>query len=115
VPHPALIEAGIALKVGETKNQRRDGTEEIIPEFDFRRVAFHAFGHVCGSLIVDSGTKSPVEIQRCLRHTRRSSRMAAVAPDRGPREPDQIGWPPSQRFSAARRRRSGSRARAIAE
>ena len=72
VLRPALVKAGIAVHVGEVEVRRRDGTVEQEPVWDYQRVAFHAFRHACGSLLVAHG-KQDVQVQGWLRHAKLST------------------------------------------
>ena len=67
VLRPALVEAGIAVKVGEVK-VRRAGGEEMRPVWDYQGVAFHRFRHACGSLLLARGDKDLRQVQGWLGH-----------------------------------------------
>jgi integrase len=66
VLRPALIDAGIAIKVGEGE----DGE----PIYDYQGVAFHAFRHAAGSLLLAHGKKD-VQVQGWLRHSKLTTTM----------------------------------------
>lgn len=57
---PALVDAGIAVKIGETAKGK--------PIYDFQGVAFHAFRKACGSLLLHHG-KTLKQVQGWLRHS----------------------------------------------
>jgi integrase len=58
VLRPALVAAGIAVKVGEGENG---------PIYDYQGVAFHAFRHACATILHDIG-KRPAQSKAWLRH-----------------------------------------------
>lgn len=60
VLRPALVDAGIAVKIGETAKGK--------PIYDFHGVAFHAFRKACGSLLLHHG-KTLKQVQGWLRHS----------------------------------------------
>jgi integrase len=66
VLRPALIGAGIAVKVGETEKGK--------PIYDYQRVAFHAFRHACGTLL-HGMEKRPAQAQAWLRHSQLTTTM----------------------------------------
>ncbi len=66
VLRPALIGAGIAVKVGEDEKGQ--------PVWDYQRVAFHAFRHACGTLL-HGMEKRPVQAQGWLRHSQLMTTM----------------------------------------
>jgi integrase len=66
VLRPALIKAGIAIKVGETKKGE--------PIWDYQGVAFHRFRFACGSLLLAHG-KRPKQVQDWLRHKQLGTTM----------------------------------------
>jgi integrase len=66
VLRPALIKAGIAVKVGET--------EKGAPIWDYQGVAFHRFRFACGSLLLAHG-KRPKQVQDWLRHKQLTTTM----------------------------------------
>ena len=68
VLHPALIQAGLAVKVGEVTVKRRDGSEELQPVWDYQGIGFHAFRRACASLLHAEGDHTLVQIQGWLRH-----------------------------------------------
>lgn len=77
VLHPALVEAGLAVKVGEQKVKvRRRGVtvEETRPVYDYQGIAFHAFRKACGSLLLAHG-KSLKQVQGWLRHSQLTTTM----------------------------------------
>jgi integrase len=59
VLRPALVDAGIAVKVGEDERER--------PVYDYQGVAFHAFRHACLTLLDASG-KRRKQVQGWARH-----------------------------------------------
>lgn len=60
VLQPALVKAGIAVKVGEKANGD--------PVYDYQGVAFHAFRRACGSFLLHEG-KTLKQVQGWLRHS----------------------------------------------
>jgi integrase len=66
VLRPALITAGIAVKVGEDSGGR--------PIWDYQGVAFHAFRKACGSLLHAHG-KTLKQVQGWLRHAQLTTTM----------------------------------------
>ncbi len=66
VLRPALVAAGLAVKVGETA---KGG-----PIYDYQGIAFHAFRHACGSLLLAHG-KTPKQVQGWLRHSQLTTTM----------------------------------------
>jgi integrase len=64
VLRPALIEAGIAVKVGTAER----------PGWDYQGVAFHAFRKACGSLLFAHG-KTLKQVQGWLRHSQLTTTM----------------------------------------
>jgi integrase len=66
VLRPALIEAGIAVKVGEDEKGR--------PVWDYQRVGFHAFRHACATLL-HGMAKRPAQAQAWLRHSQLMTTM----------------------------------------
>jgi integrase len=66
VLRPALIDAGLAVKVGENANGE--------PVWDYQGIAFHAFRKACGSLLLHHG-KTLKQVQGWLRHSRLSTTM----------------------------------------
>ncbi len=66
VLRPALIDAGIAVKVGESDKGK--------PIYDYQGVAFHAFRHACGSLLFAHG-KTLKQVQGWLRHSQLTTTM----------------------------------------
>lgn len=74
VLRPALVKAGLAVKVGEIKVRKRDGTEEARPVWDYQGIAFHAFRKACGSLLLAHG-KSLKQVQGWLRHSQLTTTM----------------------------------------
>jgi integrase len=66
VLRPALIDAGLAIKVGENANGD--------PVWDYQGIAFHAFRKACGSLLLHHG-KTLKQVQGWLRHPRLSTTM----------------------------------------
>jgi integrase len=66
VLRPALIKAGIAVKVGETPKGK--------PIYDYQGVAFHAFRKACGSLLFAHG-KTLKQVQGWLRHSQLTTTM----------------------------------------
>jgi hypothetical protein len=69
-----LVEAGLALKVGEVKVRGRGGKQETRPVWDYQGISFHAFRHACGSLLFANG-KSLKQVQGWLRHSQLSTTM----------------------------------------
>lgn len=66
VLRPALVDAGLAIKVGEdTKGE---------PVWDYQGIAFHAFRKACGSLLLAHG-KSLKQVQGWLRHSQLTTTM----------------------------------------
>ena len=63
---PALIDAGIAVKVGEDEKSRAG--------VGLPAVAFHAFRHACGTLL-HGMEKRPVQAQGWLRHSQLMTTM----------------------------------------
>jgi integrase len=74
VLRPALVEAGIAVKVGEVEVKCRGGRVEKRPVWDYQGVAFHAFRHACGSLLFAHG-KTLKQVQGWLRHSQLTTTM----------------------------------------
>ncbi len=66
VLRPALLAAGLALKVGETAKGK--------PIYDYQGIAFHAFRKACGSLLLAHG-KTPKQVQGWLRHSQLTTTM----------------------------------------
>ncbi len=66
VLRPALVDAGIAIKVGESANGE--------PVWDYQGIAFHAFRKACGSLLLAHG-KSLKQVQGWLRHSQLTTTM----------------------------------------
>ncbi len=66
VLRPALVDAGLAVKVGE--NAKGD------PVWDYQGIAFHAFRKACGSLLLHHG-KTLKQVQGWLRHSRLSTTL----------------------------------------
>jgi integrase len=61
VLRPALIKAGIAVKVGE--------------KWDYQGVGFHAFRKACGSILLLRAGKSPKQVQQWLGHSQLTTTM----------------------------------------
>lgn len=77
VLRPALVDAGLAVKVGEktVKVRKRGRTiEETRPVWDYQGIAFHAFRKACGSLLLAHG-KREQQVQGWLRHSQLSTTM----------------------------------------
>lgn len=66
VLQPALIDAGLAIKVGEKTNGE--------PIYDYQGIAFHAFRKACGSLLLAHG-KTLKQVQGWLRHSQLTTTM----------------------------------------
>ena len=66
VLRPALVDAGLAIKVGEDARGR--------PMWDYQGIAFHAFRKACGSLLLHHG-KTLKQVQGWLRHARLSTTL----------------------------------------
>jgi integrase len=73
VLRPALRDAGIAVQTGTVTVLRR-GKEVEEPVWDYRRVAFHAFRHACGSLLYAKGLRLQ-QVQAWLRHAQLTTTM----------------------------------------
>ncbi len=63
---PALVDAGLTIKIGEKPNGE--------PIWDYQGIAFHAFRKACGSLLLHHG-KTLKQVQGWLRHARLSTTM----------------------------------------
>jgi hypothetical protein len=74
VLRPALVKAELAVRVGEAKVRKRDGTEGSRPVWDYQSLAFHAFRKACGSLLL-ARSKSPKQVQGWLRHSQLTTTM----------------------------------------
>lgn len=66
VLRPALVDAGLAVKVGETVKGK--------PVYDYQGIAFHAFRKACGSLLLAHG-KRQQQVQGWLRHSKLTTTM----------------------------------------
>jgi integrase len=66
VLRPALINAGLAVKVGENAKGE--------PIYDYQGIAFHAFRKACGSLLLHHG-KTLKQVQGWLRHSQLTTTM----------------------------------------
>jgi integrase len=66
VLRPVLIDAGLAIKVGEDARGR--------PAWDYQGIAFHAFRKACGSLLLHHG-KTLKQVQGWLRHSQLTTTM----------------------------------------
>ena len=66
VLRPALVDAGLAVKVGEGARGR--------PVWDYQGIAFHAFRKACGSLLLHHG-KTLKQVQGWLRHSQLTTTM----------------------------------------
>lgn len=67
VLRPALVDAGIAVKVGEDEKKR--------PVWDYQRVGFHAFRHACLTLIQNKLGKHPAQARAWARHAQVTTTM----------------------------------------
>ena len=71
VLRPALIDAGLAVKVGEkTVKVLKRGriVEKVEPVWDYQGIGFHAFRKACGSFLLHHG-KTLKQVQGWLRHS----------------------------------------------
>ena len=66
VLRPALIDAGLAVQVGENAKGE--------PIYDYQGIAFHAFRKACGSLLFAHG-KTLKQVQGWLRHSQLTTTM----------------------------------------
>jgi integrase len=72
VLRPALVKAGIAIKVGETPKGK--------PIWDYQRVGFHAYRHACLTLLPKLG-KRPAQAQSWARHAQLTTTMGYTHTD----------------------------------
>lgn len=66
VLQPALVDAGLAIKTGESPTGK--------PIYDYQGIAFHAFRKACGSLLLANG-KTLKQVQGWLRHSQLTTTM----------------------------------------
>jgi integrase len=66
VLRPALVQAGLAVQVGENAKGE--------PIWDYQGIAFHAFRRACGSLLLHHG-KTLKQVQGWLRHSQLTTTM----------------------------------------